>query len=520
MRFNEPTTERMAGAMQGIGRGWIATAVVLLAFMAVPALAAEPTLSVDTGGDTTRLDTATAERLQALADRAVELDKGGDLPGVAAAYDALIADPAFLQVPLELRRMVYSRAAAVALERGDKPKSRDLYLQAITANSADRDDWVSLAWVEYVLGENDAAAAHLAEYARRWPEALDELDDAVLFQLLGALDDDASPRLDLLQSLASAGWNRRGLGADYLWFELALRRVQRGERDLARAAIQHVGTPRELVQLRSDRRFDGLFDPQSAQFDVALAAQRRLDRLTALAAKDPHNLELASEVAGALGIVGGFDRIVALVDATLGGDPADFTYPENRAWLLNSKAAALQQLGRFKEAVALMQRASEMSERDSGNVSQSINLGEMHCGMGEWKRALAAVKDLENMSDYGQVALQSVLHCARLQQGNREGARQALEYLHAHRSLSTSLYLVALLREARLDDAAAALIAALDSPRERADALVMVQDFRPERSLPADVVNGERWEALMRREDVRGAIDRVGRQQHYDIQQP
>lgn len=218
MRFNEPTTERMAGAMQGIDREWIATAVVLLAFMAVPALAAEPTLSVDTGSDTTRLDTATAERLQALADRAVELDKGGDLPGVAAAYDALIADPAFPQVPLELRRMVYSRAAAVALERGDKPKSRDLYLQAITANSADRDDWVSLAWVEYVLGENDAAAAHLAEYARRWPEALDELDDVVLFQLLGALDDDASPRLDLLQSLASAGWNRRGLGADYLWF--------------------------------------------------------------------------------------------------------------------------------------------------------------------------------------------------------------------------------------------------------------------------------------------------------------
>src|SRR5690606_9716683 len=129
MRFNEPTTERMAGAMQGIDREWIATAVVLLAFMAVPALAAEPTLSVDTGGDTTRLDTATAERLTAVADRGVELDKGGDLPGVATAYDALIADPAFPQVPLELRRMVYSRAAAVALERGDKPKSRDLYLQ-------------------------------------------------------------------------------------------------------------------------------------------------------------------------------------------------------------------------------------------------------------------------------------------------------------------------------------------------------------------------------------------------------
>jgi tetratricopeptide (TPR) repeat protein len=493
---------------------------MLLALISVPALAAEPAFSADTSGDATRLDTATAERLQALADRAVELDEAGDLPGVAAAYAALIADPALPQVPLELRRMIYSRAAAVARERGDKPKSRDLYLQAITANSNDKDDWASLAWLEFILGENDAAAAHLAEYARRWPTALDELDDAFLFQLLGALDDDASPRLDLLQSLASANWDRRGLGADYLWFELALRRVQRGERDLARAAIQRIGTPRELVQLRSDRRFDGLFDPQSAQFDVALAAQRRLDRLETLLAKDPHNLELAAEVTSALGTVGGFDRIMALVDATLRGDPADFSHAENRVWLLNSKALALQQLGRFDEAVAQMRRASGMSEGGGGNVSQAINLGEMHCGIGEWKRALAAVKGLQNMSDYGQVALQSVVHCARLQQGDRAGARQALEYLHEHRGLSTSLYVTALLRESRLDDAAAALVEALDSSRERADALVLVQDFKPQRSLPADVANEERWEALMLRGDVLAAIDRVGRHQRYDIQQP
>lgn len=507
-------------AMQGIGRGWIAMWLLLIALTAGPALAVEPVLPAATDDDATGLDATTANRLHALVEQSVEFAKAENWPGVATAYDALIADPAFPRIPLEARRTIYSNAARVALDRRDNARSRDLYLQAITANSADKDDWANLAWVEFVLGENDAAAAHLSEYARRWPDALDELDDAFVFQLLGALDDDAPPRLDLLQSLASANWNRRGLGADYFWFELALRRVQRGERDLARAAIQRIGTPRELVQLRSDRRFDGLFDPQSEQFDVALAAQRRLDRLDALLAKDPHNLELATEVASALGTVGGFDRIVALVDAILRGDPADSTYPENRVWLLNNKAAALQQLGRSKEAIALMQRASGMSEGESGNVSQSINLGDMRCGMGDWRGALAAVKELENMSDYGQVAMHSVVHCARLQQGDREGARTALAYLRAHRSLSSSLYLTALLRESRLDDAAVALIEMLDSPQERADALVMVQDFKPERPLPADAANRERWETLMRREDVRAAIDRVGRSRYYDIQQP
>jgi tetratricopeptide (TPR) repeat protein len=506
--------------MQGIGRGWIAAAMVSIALMTAPALAVEAALPAVTGDDATGLDATTANRLQALFEQSVEFAKAENWPGVATAYDALIADPAFPRLPLEAQRMIYSSAAGIALTRRDDARSRDLYLQAITAASADKNDWANLAWVESVLGENDAAAAHLAEYARRWPAALDELDDAMLFQLLDALDDEASPRLDLLQSLASMDWNRRGLGADYFWFDLALRRVQRGEPDLARAAIQRIDTPRELVQLRSDRRFDGLFDPQSEQFDVALAAQRRLDRLDALLAKDPHNLELATEVANALGTVGEFDRIVALVDATLGGDPAKFTSPENKVWLLNNKALALQQLGRLEEAVAIMHRAGGMSERETGNVSQSINLGAMHCGMGEWRRALAAVKGLENMSDYGRFAMQSVMHCARLQQGDREGTRQALEYLREHRNLSTGVYLGALLSEARLDDAAAALIEALDSPRERADALLIVQDFKPTLPLPAEVVDDERWEALMRREEVLAAIDRVGRRQRYEILQP
>jgi hypothetical protein len=135
--------------MQGIDRGWIATALVLLALIATPARAVEPASPGVARDDATGLDPTTANRLQALVEQSVKFAKEGNLPGVAEAYDALIADPAFPGIPLEVRRMIYSSAADVALERSDNVRSRDLYLQAITANSTDKGDWAKLAWVEF-----------------------------------------------------------------------------------------------------------------------------------------------------------------------------------------------------------------------------------------------------------------------------------------------------------------------------------------------------------------------------------
>ena len=122
-------------------------------------------------------------------------------------------------------------------------------------------------------------------------------------------------RLDLLQSMAASGWKQGGAGADVLWFELALLRTQRGEGDLARTAIDRINAPFELIQLRSDRRFDGLYDPQSPRFDVARVAKERVDRLAARSAAAPDDLERLVDVTGALQVVGEYGRIVELVDA-------------------------------------------------------------------------------------------------------------------------------------------------------------------------------------------------------------
>jgi len=505
--------------MQGIEQRF-KTMAMLLALVAAPALAADVPVPADAATEVVEVTPAQTARMQARLNFAISPDASADRTTSAAAFDALLGDPSFPELPLEAQALIYSLAGTAALDWQDQARARDMYLQAITANSNDSEDWSNLSWVEYRLHEYDAAGAHMAELARRWPEVLDGLHDSFLYGLLAKLDGTSPARLDLLQSLASAGWGAADLRADHLWLDLALLRVQRGEHDLARAAIEQIAAPNELVQLRSDRRFDGLFDLQSPRFDVALVARQRLERLSTLAAASPLDLELADDVARALRVVGEFERSVSLVEATLQLDAKDFIHPEAKVWLLNSKAMALEGLGRFDEALAVMQLASTLAEDGSVNVSQSINLGEMHCARGNWRKALAALEGVGEVSDYGRMAVHSVRHCARLRQGDRAGADESFDYLQEHRALSTTLYLKALLHEERMDDAAASLIGALDSGKERAETLGMVQDYLRTR-LPAEAEAIEaRRRALLLRDDVGAAIERVGRRQHYGIHEP
>ena len=510
--------------MQEIYRG--CKAVVLLATLATSAAITAPVLAEAAatagsavGAEQGSLGQAERLRMQALSEQAFGPQASADPAGSAAAIDTLISDPAFPRVPQDIRIAIYSHAGHLALETKDHGRARDLYLQAITANSADSDDWSNLSWAEYQLREYDAAAAHMAELARRWPGALDGLHDSFLFGLIHALD--AKPaRMDLLQSLASSGWKQATLDADYLWFELALLRVQRGEHELARAAIDRIAAPRELIELRSDRRFDGLFDPQSPRFDVVQQARQRVGRLSTLSAAAPLDLELASGLADALQVLGDSGRVVTLVDATLRQDAKAFVHPEFRVWLLNAKSSALDQMGRWDDAVATMRLASALAEEGATNVSQSINLANMECARGNGKRALAALKGVVDVSDYGRMAVESVRHCALLERRDRAGADRAMAYLQAHRDLSTAVYVDALMREERMDDAAAALVEALDSEDERSATLVMVQDYLPRRSPPATQFLDDRWQGLMERADVGAAIDRVGRRRRYGIRQP
>jgi hypothetical protein len=120
-------------------------------------------------------------------------------------------------------------------------------------------------------------------------------------------------------------------------------------------------------------------------------------------------------------------------------------------------------------------------------------------------------------SGYGRMVLSGIQHCAAVQTGNRQAARQALDYLRAHRSDSRTMVVEALLREGLIDEAAEALIDGLEDPNGREDALDFVQQFRKAPELAGTRTLNSNRLALLARKDVKTAVERVGRMGAHDV---
>lgn len=451
------------------------------------------------------------------------LQEAGDHAGADRAATALIADPLFEALPPDVRHGIFSLATRSAMDLGQDARARALALRATAIDPDDPDDWYRLSVLEGRLGEPDAAARYLARLATDWPGLLDNVGDQYIFYVVNEADHASQDRLDLLQALFDADWDRRQLGASHFWYELALMRIQRGETDAARAAIARVDTPTELVKLRSDRRFDALVDPRARQFDVERAARALVDDLRVHDLLDPANLDTLMELTYAMLAAGMEQDVLAIADKVLGiiaeAPPGSepFLEIDKQIWIMNNRSIALRRLGRTEEALADLVRASELTEAGQVNVSQALNLGQFHCDLGQPDEALAAIAEVGEMSGYGRMVQASVQHRAALLKQDTRAADQALDYIRAHRDDSSSVLLEALVDADRLDEAAQALIELLASPTQRPDALLWLQEFRQPAPLPGEVQARLRRQALIARADVRAAVEEVGRIQRYGI---
>lgn len=457
---------------------------------------------------------------------AVALFQQGDHAGSERLLKPLIADPGFDRLPGEQRRAALALSALNTMLVHDLKRARRLFLQAIEAEPGHATDAYFLSLIAGQQGRYQEAAQRMAEAVGLSPTVLDdlEMEDHLVYQLLNELDDDAPVRLALLQALFDAGWDRGRLGADDLWYELALLRVTRGETALAADAVARIHWPDLLVKLRSDRRFDPLVDLQSPRFDVEQAARTHVDTLRALAAERPSSLRIRTDLTYALLTLGLAEEVLeqtgSILDTLEAATPEQAPYEDiadYQAWILNNRAIALRRTGRIDEAVDLMVRASRLDEWGTPNVSQVLNLGSFYCSLGRPDEARATIAPVGGMSGYGRMVQASIQHCLAWQKGDRAGAAKALAYLRKHRDDSPFHWVNALVREDRIDEAARAFAGLLESGKHRADALASLQDYREPEPLPGDRETFARWNALKAHPVVRQSAERVGRVERHGI---
>lgn len=439
-------------------------------------------------------------------------------------FATIVDSPLLQSLPPMDARSALGEAGWSAARAGDLPLARTLLLRANQVDDGDPDIWYRLALIEHDLQHYDATARSYIELAERWPELLGNIDTGPMYELLGALDSASSAKLDLLQALLDANWDDPANNPSHLWYDLALLRVERGEPDRARAAIRRVTSPQQLIRLRSDKRFDAIVDRDAWTFNVEEAAKRAVEIMETKAARDPRKLDPKVQLAYALLVAGMNERVIALVDevtATIAGAPTDappFDDMEAQVWLMNNRAIALRRLGRIDEAEAELRRATELTERGTFNVSQVLNLGSFYCNLGRPDDTLAALEVVgDTISGYGRMVESGVRLCAAAQKGDTAEAKRTLTYLRKHHSDNQIAYFEGLLRLGQEEQAAKHLIGLLESRTERGDMLEWLQETRMPEPLPGDRVLKTNYRKLLARDDVRSAIDRVGRIEHYGV---
>jgi predicted Zn-dependent protease len=346
-------------------------------------------------------------------------------------------------------------------------------------------------------------------------------DDAVraLWQQLGTPRDDAG-RYRLAEALIELQWpvplDIESIDRNR---QTAIEgRVARNDTASARALAAAIATPRPLIELLVQRRFDPVFgdgpDPSArlasgfAAYDKAtadwLAAQPQEWR--ALVARTQY-LRRAGRNDAALALI--LPRVADMDAVEKGGEDA--------AWLVNEAGYALLAAGRTDEALALMQRLIALDvEKHSYLVSMSINYAEMLNNAGRFREALAHAEALSAKpklaSPYGLMWIWQSAACANLLAGDAAAAAPWLARLKEKAADNRPAYMRALLCANDLDGAERLLVERLGNAEDAPRALVGLQDYRPEPDYSQSrKILRERLMAVRARPAVQAAVARVGR---------
>jgi hypothetical protein len=519
--------KRRISGLRGTDVGFKCPIWVLVSFLAAatPSLAQTPNatgsdLAARTEGALMLIESG---RQALLADKYVEASE---------ALEAAMELSVFEHLAPGVQHQAFLIASFAASGRDDYLGAHEFMMAATEYDEANAAQWLLRAryasWVE----EWADAALSITTVARRWSAEIAKDEHRELISHIGhkLRRDEHRQReyLELLRALFDARFTAQfGIQPDAFWQDLVLDALANGDMKRARVFAARIENTDTLLRMRIDKRFDAIVRADAKRFDLAAAAKRRSRSLARLVTDEPRSLQAFVQYGYALLDEGRYAELLARSEVILRRiDQAPAKAPpyddldDSLNWLYNHKAESLRALGRWDEALAVMEAGRAKRERGSDNVSQAINLGFHYNDAGQPQKALDVLANVDwarALSPYGRMQLQHVRYRAYLQLENRAEADNVLAYLREHQDDADDTWLQVLLDSGDVERAAAQLIAQLKDAEKRSSALAAVQDYQRPPGLPRMQESRRRWHTLLARNDVSAAIDEVGRRERQPV---
>lgn len=456
-------------------------------------------------------------------DEAIQQGDEGDTLGALIAFERLLAEPALVGIPDTDRIEAYVMAGWMALESRQYPTART-YLDRARQLAPDEPR------VLYLLGALDGEDGRHVDSVRLITRSL-QLSGQFLPQVSIPMAGSLGQQLrghdrefrDFLQILFDRGWKPEDIEPTNFWTQLAILQIDSGQDERVAATLERIDGPMAILALRVDKRFDRFIDRDSPRFDPVQAAQRDLDALRVGTLLAPEESAKLVEMSQTLLALGRHEEVLALTDriASAAADtrlPRSFERSGDIAWLLNHRAIAQRRLGDADAGLATLETAAAFHEEGVTNISQRLNLAAWQASLLQPRAALDSIERAGSyLSPYGEAVQQWVRFIASRQLGDTEQAARAQRWLNDHQEIADGYVVETLLEDNAVDQAAAQLIARLQSTEHRSEALMSMQQLLTVPSLPGDAERDRRWRQVVGRTDVQAALNRVGRSERHAL---
>ena len=452
-----------------------------------------------------------------------------DYEAADALFQRVVDAPAFADLEPLQQHAVLQLAGIVAGVRNDLPRAGALLKRSLSMPMADDGDAYYLLETSYRLHDYPTAVACATRLAEQWPRRLDDVRPAALYRLSDEAQriPDHEARFRLLKALQAMHWKGEdGREPAALWRDLVQMMIERGDLAGGERVALSIDDAGVLLSMRADKRFDRVVAAHRSHFNVADALAREITSIEADIAARPRQLVLRVQLTYRLLRSGRFDDVVRLADevranieAQTAGSTAYDDQADDLPWILDSKARALQALGKTDLALEALEDAARASS-DEERISHAINLALFQVDFDQPDAALASIEGVGGASPYGQMMVQLVRYAAALQRADSVLAEASRRYLVEHVSDAPLALFSALCLQDQLDPIAAELIARLADPDTRSSMLEMIQTYRVGARTARSVAFHERIRSVLQRDDVRAAIDPIGRVERFDIFEP
>ncbi len=500
--------------------GVIASAITLSLAVAGAAVAAPergPTPSLSGPADLLRLDVEVRAALTS--------SHRGNTPRCGSRFDrvhSLAQRAEFDRLPASTHRLVL--ALALACTEGDRAKTALTLigrLETLVTSPAEVAD-INEALLRLARGRGDKpeAARRLIGVIDAEPRRVAGWWSPFISPVVAGVEDDEALSTALLQRLTSLAWEdpQSGEAARNYWAGLyAGRLLDRGDVAGARKVLSGANDPAVLIEIAEQRRFAPLWPTLEAEgrFDWRALTEAALKRRQAAAAAEPKALVHVLRIQSLLRQLQRYDEAIALGEGLqmrmLAGEA--FTDGDKQAnWVLNELGYALGDVGRYAEAETAFKASVTVGENGGPSVSQAINWGQTLLDLERPKEALASVDNIKGgASPYGVMWADAIRVCANAVLDPAAAKRQ-LEGMTAREDDNEAALTQALLCLDRQDEAAAAYIRRLASPKRRDGAISAFRVVLPPPVMTARQKEMERRkQAVLARPDVRQALEPVGR---------